>query len=67
MTRVEKIKRIRTYRTHLYMRLKKEVPGILENPDNASAEEVSIYNELIADEASRDTRNNATFVKNFSF
>lgn len=67
MTRIEKIRRIQKYRPSLYMRLKKKVPNIVEAPNNSTAIEISIYNDLIKAEARNDSKNNLTFVKNFSF
>lgn len=66
MTRTEKLERIRKYRPHLYLILAKKVPDLIFNPDDASEEEVSIYNSLIAEIARLDN-NNVRFKQNFSF
>lgn len=66
MTRKQKLERIHRYRPTLYIILNKQVPGLVCNPDTATAEEVEIYNDLIAEVARLD-HNNETFKKNFSF
>ena len=62
MTREEKLERIKKYRPSLYMRLKKTVPVLIANPENACDEDIAVYNAMIAHEADNDK-----FKQNFSF
>ena len=62
MTREAKLERIKKYRPSLYMRLRKAVPDLIANPDNACDEDVAIYNAMIEHEADNDK-----FKQNFSF
>jgi len=66
MTRTEKLERIQKYRPHLYLILAKKVPDLIFNPDNASEEDIGIYNSLIAEIARLDN-DNIRFKQNFSF
>jgi len=62
MTRKEKLERIKKYRPSLYLKLKKAVPDLLANPENAYDEDIETYNKIIEYEAGNDT-----FRQNFSF
>ena len=66
MTRAKKLERIQKYRPRLYQKLVRYVPKLVENPDNASQEDIELYNTLIDEVAWQDS-NNITFKKNFSF
>jgi len=65
MTRTEKLECINKYRHYLYVRLRKYVPNLLEDPDGATNQDIALYNKIIA--AVADKENNDTFKKNFSF
>lgn len=65
MTRDEKIWRIQTYRPYLYSRLEKVVPNLIRKPEEASVEDIRIYNNIISEEAYND--NNPVFRNRFSF
>lgn len=66
MTRTRKLELLNRYRPGLYARLEQEVPNLIANPDNATTEEITIYNNLIAKIARLDN-DNVSFKKNFSF
>ena len=65
MTRQRKIELIKKFRPSLYMRLTKEVPELVLNPNNASKGEIDVYNDLIKKEAAGEK--NERFRQNFSF
>jgi len=65
MTRQKKIELIQKFRPSLYLRLNKEIPNLIKDPDNASEGEISVYNYLIQKEANDEQ--NPRFKQNFSF
>ena len=66
MTRTKKIERIKLYRPGLYSLLLRKVPDLVEDPNNATQNDIFIYNDLIEEVAKLD-RNNVAFMRNFSF
>lgn len=66
MTRTEKLERIKKYRPSLYLRLKKHVPNLILDPDQATENDIFSYNNFISVEAKRDNTPEV-FIKNFSF
>jgi len=49
MTRTEKLECINKYRHYLYVRLRKYVPNLLEDPDGATNQDIALYNKLAYD------------------
>lgn len=66
MTRTEKIERIKKYRPSLYMRLQRNVPDLVHDPNHATENDIFSYNNFITVEAKRDNTPEV-FIKNFSF
>jgi len=66
MTRTQKLERIKKYRPILYRKLAKHLPNLLNNPGNATPEDIFSYNNFIISESKRDAKPEA-FIRNFSF
>ena len=65
MSRAKKIERIQTYHPGLYVKLRKEVPELIKSPEDATSQDIKVYNDLISDYAKKQSI--PIFAKNFSF
>lgn len=51
MARTKKIERIKAYHPGLYDKLCKQVPELIKSPENATSQDIKVYNDLISDYA----------------
>ena len=65
MSRTKKLERIELYHPGLYSKLYKQVPELIKSPEDATPQDIKIYNDLINDYAQK--QNLIVWAKRFSF